>query len=316
MYKIAVGTTKAVSSYFPAGGIADRMIYFNGFPFLDNKEQHTFHVAVSRTMTPSSSLTLLPAKGLKLRELTALLSETSYSGFPIVSDATTRILLGYIGRTELAYAIAKTKASQLISPEANCLFSNTHQTPSQTPLASAPPITFDDIASSSGTQTIDFSRFADTTPLTVHPRLPLETTMELFKKMGPRIILIEQKGQLEGLVTVKDCLKYQFHVEAQERGEMYAHGSKVEQFEKWLWACLVRSGSWVGEKVGRVSGGRIRLTADGTRSDRAGSNATEAGRLLVGESQDPRDSRRSIQGEILEGTEGDLEEEGQELQER
>ena len=104
---IVVGTTKAVSSYFPPGGIADRMIFFNGFPFLDTKEQHSFHVSVSKTMTPDSALALLPAKGLKLSQVAKLFSETSYSGFPIVSDQISRTLLGYIGRTELAYAIAK-----------------------------------------------------------------------------------------------------------------------------------------------------------------------------------------------------------------
>jgi chloride channel 3/4/5 len=40
--------------------------------------------------------------------------------------------------------------------------------------------------------------------------------MELFKKMGPRVILVEQRGRIMGLLTVKDCLKYQFKVEAQE----------------------------------------------------------------------------------------------------
>ena len=40
--------------------------------------------------------------------------------------------------------------------------------------------------------------------------------MEVFKKMGPRVILVEHRGRLMGLVTVKDCLKYQFKVEAQE----------------------------------------------------------------------------------------------------
>ncbi|CAG8763944.1 1788_t:CDS:2, partial [Racocetra fulgida] len=44
---------------------------------------------------------------------------------------------------------------------------------------------------------IDFAPLIDQTPITVHPRLPLETVMDLFKKMG-----------LVGLVTVKDVLKY------------------------------------------------------------------------------------------------------------
>ncbi|CAG8733190.1 10084_t:CDS:2, partial [Gigaspora rosea] len=49
---------------------------------------------------------------------------------------------------------------------------------------------------------IDFAPFIDQTPITVHPRLPLETVMDLFKKKW------EHVGRLVGLVTVKDVLKY------------------------------------------------------------------------------------------------------------
>jgi len=58
----------------------------------------------------------------------------------------------------------------------------------------------------------------------VHPRLPLETVMEIFKKMGPRVILVEHRGHLMGLVTVKDCLKYQFKVEAEEHALAATNG--------------------------------------------------------------------------------------------
>lgn len=37
--------------------------------------------------------------------------------------------------------------------------------------------------------------------------------MEIFKKLGPRCILMEQKGRLLGVVTVKDVLRYQVKVE-------------------------------------------------------------------------------------------------------
>lgn len=32
--------------------------------------------------------------------------------------------------------------------------------------------------------------------------------MQLFKRMGPRVILVEHHGRLVGLVTVKDVLRY------------------------------------------------------------------------------------------------------------
>jgi chloride channel 3/4/5 len=79
------------------------MIWFNGFPFLDNKEEHSFGVPVSAVMI--RDLVLLPSGGLKLNELENILSATQFGGFPVVQDRDSKVLLGYIGRTELKYAI-------------------------------------------------------------------------------------------------------------------------------------------------------------------------------------------------------------------
>ena len=289
-----VGVTKIVSSYFPPGGIADRMIYFNGFPFLDTKEEHAFHVSVSETMTPAANLTLLPAHGISLSALTKLLDGSHYSGFPVVSDPISRTLLGFIGRTELTYAIDKAKNEQRAAKNAKCIFTSDSNAPLplQTPSALVPPVTFDDIESENGQQTVDFSRFVDPTPLAVHPRQPLETVMELFKKMGPRVVLVEHKGRLVGLVTVKDCLKYQFQAEAQEREE---EGERRNaRFEKKLWGWFQVGGAYVVECMGKLSKGRIRL---GNCEDREG--------LIAGASADPRDEREGIQSRILDGTEDD-----------
>jgi chloride channel 3/4/5 len=62
-----VGVTKSVSARFGKGGIADRMIWFNGFPFLDNKEDHSFGVPVSQVM--NQELTVLLSTGMAIREV-------------------------------------------------------------------------------------------------------------------------------------------------------------------------------------------------------------------------------------------------------
>jgi chloride channel 3/4/5 len=87
------------------------MIWFNGFPFLDNKDEHSFGVPVSAVMI--RDLVLLPSVGLKLDEVNAILSETNFGGFPIVQDRDSKVLLGYIGRTELKYAIGTLSPSFL-----------------------------------------------------------------------------------------------------------------------------------------------------------------------------------------------------------
>jgi chloride channel 3/4/5 len=278
---IVVGVTKAVSELFGKGGIADRMIWFNGFPFLDNKEEHTFGVPVSQVMT--SEVVGLPASGMTMRDVEQLLREDKYQGFPIVEDRQSKILLGYIGRTELRYAIDRVKRDRSISPAAKCYFSPPTSLNPATPTTPAPPSTFTGMASSS----VDFSRFIDATPVTVHPRLPLETVMELFRKIGPRVILIEYHGKLTGLVTVKDCLKYQFKVEASENPRDDRH--LIESQER-LWGVLKKSAWWVSDKVHHVSRGRIRI-GNPTQDDlgRSQSNRTGPSDIMMDGTEDVLD---------------------------
>ncbi|KAL9102974.1 MAG: hypothetical protein Q9163_001927 [Psora crenata] len=288
---IVVGVTKAVSERFGKGGIADRMIWFNGFPFLDNKEEHTFGVPVSQVMT--TEVTSLPSTGLNLESLERLLAQNKYQGFPIIEDRTSKNLTGYIGRTELRYAIDRAKKESSISPTAECLFVQSDGTGVQTPSGPAPPVTFRDIESSTGQQTIDLSRFIDPTPLAVHPRLPLETVMELFKKMGPRVIIVEYRGRVAGLVTVKDCLKFQFKVEAQETQH---DNSALDERQEKLWDMMNMAADWVADRVMSVSGGRVKLKGTGRGPG-----------PLESEVQDPRDRlepiRPATHHAILDGTE-------------
>lgn len=277
------------------------MIWFNGFPFLDNKEEHTFGVPVSQVMT--NEITSLPSVGLNMRSLENIMSTNKYQGFPIIEDRTTKALIGYIGRTELRYAIDRAKKEGFISPNAKCFFAQPESTAVQTPSTAAPPVTFDAIESATGQQSVDFSRFIDPTPLAVHPRLPLETVMELFKKMGPRVILVDYRGRLAGLVTVKDCLKFQFKVEAHETTR---DDTTLDARQERLWNTISRIADRVADKVMSLSGGRIKLSGHGRGPG-----------LLQSDLIDRRDHLSPIQAanyDILDGTEDD--DAGVELQNR
>ncbi|KAL6861134.1 chloride channel [Trichoderma novae-zelandiae] len=257
---IVVGVTKLVSEMFGKGGIADRMIWFNGFPFIDSKEEHNYGVPVSQVMR--SPVVSLPASGLTLADVEQLLAEAKYQGFPIVLDGSSKTLVGYIGRTELRYAVDRAKRERPVSADAKCYFSP-HPTPHQAPITPITPNFRADVTASSP---LDFSRYVDATPVTAHPRLPLETVMELFKKIGPRVILIEYHGKLSGLVTVKDCLKYQFKVEAAENPKDDHH---VTEGQEHLWSALRRVGFWVSNSVSTVSRGHIRLSGQFDHERRA-----------------------------------------------
>ncbi|KAF9437533.1 glycerol ethanol, ferric requiring protein [Entomortierella beljakovae] len=243
---ITLLVTKTVGDYFARGGIADRYIRLNGYPFLD-KEEHSFGIAVSQVM--QKDVTVLPASGTRLDRVERLLSDTNYQGFPVVEDSTSRTLIGYIGRSELRYVIDKAKRARNVSPMAHCFFrpgsmeSRQHMDQStvagmggldhdgSSSLRSRHSIGDDVGTSSSGdreneTNYVDFGPFIDQTPIAVHPKLPLETVMEFFKKMGPRVILIEHQGKLVGLITIKDLLKYITRTEAldEEEEEMEVPG--------------------------------------------------------------------------------------------
>lgn len=282
---IVVGVTKAVGDRFSHGGIADVMIWFNGFPFLDNKEEHSFGVPTSQVMT--THLSLLQAEGMEIKKVQKLLVDTSYSGFPIVENLEDKILVGYIGRTELQYAIDRARKQGFLASDAKCHFITRRNDEGETTTPTTPATTFDTMARGD----VDFSPFADTTPITVHPRLPLETAMELFKKMGPRVILVEHHGKLEGLVTVKDCLKYQFKVEAQEHQATTQYEPELQQDR--LRDVVQKATEWLADTINNLSRGKLKL---GSRS------ATGWTRVSTAENRNPADDY-NLEQEILDGTE-------------
>ncbi|POS84766.1 Clc chloride channel [Erysiphe pulchra] len=250
---IIVGVTKAVSELFGKGGIADRMIWFSGFPFLDNKEDYVFDISVSQVM--ASNIVALPSRGLSLKDIEQLLVKDQYNGFPIIEDKRTKILVGYIGRTELQYAIDRAKRECNISSSAKCYFTSLNlDTDSLVDTQATSPtlLTVDGIE----TSLLDFSRYVDSTPIRVHPRLPLETVLEIFRKIGPRVIIVEYQGKLAGLVTVKDCLKYQSKVEASEN--LRDDRLIAETYER-LWNFLNATVGFFYEMVSCLSYGRIRF---------------------------------------------------------
>lgn len=85
---------------------------------------------------------------------------------------------------------------------------------------------------------LDFGSYMDQTPITVHPRLYLETVMDMFKQLGPRVVLLEERGKLRGLVTVKDVLKYTARIESVDSPAPIHYsrecGGIFDKFSSWL----------------------------------------------------------------------------------
>ncbi|KAH7353672.1 voltage gated chloride channel [Plectosphaerella cucumerina] len=264
---IVVGVTKIVGDSLGKGGIADRMIWFSGFPFLDNKEEHNFGVSVSHAM--KSDVLSLPISGVTLDEVQRLLADEAYQGFPVVEDRHHKVLVGYIGRTELQYAIDRAKRERSVDQHAPCLFNP------PTPWGETPQ-SHHASGDAQHPDALDFSRYVDPTPVTVHPRLSLETTMELFRKIGPRVIIVEYHGRLAGIITPKDCLKYQFKHEAAENPR---EDPRLAEGQEKLWSVMRRVAGWISGKVSSASGGRIRLDSVSEEPRRQPGGSGGGGRL-------------------------------------
>lgn len=210
---IVVMVTKGVADWIEPGGISDQTIRLNGYPFIeDHHELDDRNVLEAMTLHP----VCLYSAGETVRSLETKLREGDFRGFPIVAGEGAPTFVGYIGRTELRYALSKAQRDRTIAPDAKV---------DLTPGAGAHPpaeeegrtrqhapeqegLMSDEEAEVLVARRVDLSAWVDGCRLVVPPTMPLAVVKDMFTKLGPRVILVVERGQLAGLVTIKDLLKF------------------------------------------------------------------------------------------------------------
>ncbi|KAI1316774.1 hypothetical protein EDD11_009512 [Mortierella claussenii] len=189
---IVVMTSKWVGDAFGKEGIFDGIILLCGYPFLDDKEEYKLNITASQVMTPVEDIVVVTATGNTLDSLDSLLHETHYKGYPVVNSLRDMMLVGYISRTELRYAIDEARRRNL---------------PGTTPAGNVVPILENTPAF------IEFRLWMDQTPITVSHRFPMDQVIVIFRRLGVRYVLCTQHGQLLGLITKKDVLRHLASIE-------------------------------------------------------------------------------------------------------
>ena len=183
---IAVMLSKWVGDAFGKKGIYESWIHFNEYPFLENRDDNsTPDVPAAQVMTPVVELASISSVGHTLQSLQEFLSKYQYRGFPVVADLNNNILLGYITRIELSYAI-KSSISE----------------PRSLPLET--PVFFSHQPHADPVGTVDFRPWMDQTPITLNSKATLQLTVDMFLKLGLKYVLFLEKGALQGLLTKKD----------------------------------------------------------------------------------------------------------------
>ncbi|KAE8148454.1 chloride channel [Aspergillus avenaceus] len=184
---IAVMLSKWCGDIFGKRGIYESWIELNEYPFLDHRDDTTPpDVPAHKVMTTVDDLSVIAAVGHTIDSLRHLLMTTSYRGFPVVTDTSNPILLGYISRNELSFALkySKSPADRELPGETQVFFA--HQ-PFADPM-----------------ETLDLRPWMDQTPITLNSGTTFLIVLRMFQRLGLRYILFVNKGVLQGLLTKKD----------------------------------------------------------------------------------------------------------------
>ncbi|KAK3671966.1 chloride channel [Recurvomyces mirabilis] len=182
---IAVMLSKWVGDAFGKRGIYESWIQFQGYPFIDNKDDTPVpDVPVSQIMTRYEDIVCITATGHTIESLQDMLKEHRSRGFPVINNLHECILLGYISRTELSFALDSVLDSRAMPPTTECFFQHR-------PLADP-------------TVTLDLRPWMDQTPITLSARSTFHLTKDMFEKLGLRYVIFTEKGALSGLLTKKD----------------------------------------------------------------------------------------------------------------
>lgn len=192
---IAVMLSKWVGDAFGKRGIYESWIHLQGYPFLDNRDDAAIpDIPISQLLSRVEDLVCLTAHGHTVQTLRDLLKAHRYRGFPVITTSQDPVLLGFISRTELIFAL---DSATNFPPETDCFFQ--HQ-----PLADP-------------TVTLDLRPWMDQTPITLPSRSSLQLTNDMFQRLGLRYVVFAERGVLKGLLTKKD-LWYVLNGEGEARG--------------------------------------------------------------------------------------------------
>ena len=185
---ISVMISKWVGDAFGKQGIYESWIDFHGYPFLDNRDDKQVpDIAAAQVMTRIEDLVVLHSTGHSIGSLDRLLKTHALRGFPVITNSREGFLLGYISRTELAFALESARnAPRSLPSTAEAFFA--HQ-----PLADTDT-------------TLDLRPWMDQTPITLSAKSSLQLAADMFLKLGLRYLLFCEKGVLKGLLTKKDII--------------------------------------------------------------------------------------------------------------
>ncbi|XP_041067284.1 H(+)/Cl(-) exchange transporter 4 isoform X2 [Carcharodon carcharias] len=191
----AAVTSKWVADAFGKVGIYEAHIHLNGYPFLDSKDEFRHRTLATDVMRPRRTeppLSVLTQGSMTVEDVETLIKDTDYNGFPVVVTKESERLIGFVQRRDLIPAIKNARKVQdgVVS---NSIVYFTEDPP---PLLGNSPCP------------LKLRRILNLSPFTVTDHTPMETVVDIFRKLGLRQCLVTHSGRLLGILTKKDVLRH------------------------------------------------------------------------------------------------------------
>nr|XP_057908101.1 H(+)/Cl(-) exchange transporter 4 isoform X2 [Doryrhamphus excisus] len=191
----AAVTSKWVADAFGKEGIYESHIQLNGYPYLDVRDEFTHRTLAADVMRPRRNdppLAVLTQDATTVEDVETLIKDTDYNGFPVVVSRESERLIGFVQRRDLTLAIknARQKQDGVVSSSVVYFTEDAPQL-----LASTP-------------QPLKLRRILNLSPFTVTDHTPMETVVDIFRKLGLRQCLVTRSGRLLGIITKKDVLRH------------------------------------------------------------------------------------------------------------
>ncbi|KAI5644829.1 voltage gated chloride channel domain-containing protein [Phthorimaea operculella] len=117
--------------------------------------------------------------------------ETEHNGYPVVVSKESQYLVGFVLRRDLNLAMANARRTvDGLTGQSIVWFAGASNPPAGPP----PPLVL--------------NRILDMAPITVTDQTPMETVVDMFRKLGLRQTLVTHNGRLLGVITKKDVLRH------------------------------------------------------------------------------------------------------------
>lgn len=223
---VAITVTKIVNDKWGKGGIADQMITFNGLPYIDPKEEFSFDATVTAAMCCSTAVFTADSTQT-IGQVRDVIAKTNYKGYPVVKSVTEPEILGYVTRSSLEYVL------ESYDDATECTFN-----PAQTHDSTA----------------YNMRLVMNPAPLVVSVDTTLESLMDIFIRMGPRHVLVQEDGYLVGSITRKDMLRYE-HTTHERHFPIQSDGVDEVVWQKFLDIQAIFRGLAARAGLQRLAGG-------------------------------------------------------------